>query len=331
MKPLHKLFLFLMLAIFPSLSYSQAKPPAKNDDDVRFVSLEEYEKRSQILKIREKLLDELNAANNRKVLVRTLDAEAASIARETDSDKKITAYLNLRDKACIAIAEVRDANIRQVEIAGLLDITMAAGGLLPQVSTYINEARTQLRSLGIEQEDTIKKLEHFIGMLNVAVRSVPPPVSFKNASGIEMKLVSAGTASFYISTKPVNTVPGVSYTEAEKLTQEISHREGAFYVMPGMREVKVLAQYKLIPSIPIWTSAPWQPQTPEDERMLKRFGVTMLSIWDPGRSLKRDTVFGELPFAKYDNLGFYVVTPTSTGWQFRWNKIIASFAKDTKK
>lgn len=321
--------LLLLIATLTVPAICSLAQESKKEDEIRFVALEEYEKRGKVLQIREKLLYEITAKQDREKNILALEATFGSIARMSDGDKQIVEYINLRRSVLEALDEVKDSNLRQVEIAGLIDSSMAAGGLLPQVSNYLTEARTQLRAMGVAQQSLGKRLEKTLNLIKTAMLSVPPPKMFTNKSGIEMRLVPAGQLSFYISFNPVSQNGMVSLTEAVGNTRVLSSKEGALYRLPDLSELKILSQVKLYPKTAIWSIAKWQSSDAEAERMSGRFGVTLYFVWDPARVLGREETFGELPFAKYGKLDYYVVTSAKTGWQHRWDTIIASM-RDAK-
>jgi hypothetical protein len=70
---------------------------------------------------------------------------------------------------------------------------------------------------------------------------------------------------------------------------------------------------------PAWTHDVDEPKDSEERTMRNRFGIRMVTLFDPGKTLGAEPVLAELPFACYPNLAFYVVTPTETGWWHRWN------------
>ncbi len=173
-----------------------------------FPALEEYEKRGKVLLIREKMLFEITARDER---VKKLDAMAVSfqtIRRLTDGDQQLTQYLQLRRRVLEAIDEISDANNRQVELAAMVDTAMTAGGLLPQVSTYLQDVRRQLLDLGVQQQTAEKRLQASHQTIKTAIQNIPPPAVFVSKTGIEMRLVGTGREMFYVSSRPI---PGASF------------------------------------------------------------------------------------------------------------------------
>ena len=294
----------------------------KQNDELKFNSIEQYEKRSTVLQIREKLLSEINAKNLRDKTMQSIESRFVAAVRNLKGDDQIIEFINLRRQILELDNDLKESVEQQVELAGMIDNAMAAGGLLPQVQGYLNEARTQLRSMGVSQEALKKKLATSMKQLNMAMNNVPPPASFKTSGGIEFKLVSAGANSFYISASPLGE--DTTLEEAYKASLALSEKEGSVFMLPGMAELKILSQLNMNPPKAVWSSHVWTNDDTENARMSERFGVKFYMIWDPANMLGRGVTFGELPFARHPQVAYYLVTSRRTGLQYRWNRIISS-------
>lgn len=291
-----------------------------------FPAIDEYEKRSAVLKIREMLLNETDAKEKRDKTVQQIEASFYTAQRMTDSDAQLTELIRIRHAVQDIFEEVKEATGRQVELAGMIDKAMAAGGLLPQVSAYLGEARTQLRTMGTSQDALAKRMQGLHERVKVAIRNVPPPRIFTSRTGVEFQLIAAGKNSFYVSSKPVSA-GNVTLEEAYFYARDFSQREKALYKLPTMAEMKLMNQVGFKPVCAIWSIQPWGVDDPDVVRMSERFGVKMYWIWDPACKLGRQPTFGELKFAKFPSLGYYLVTGAKTGWQNRWDRIIADMAQ----
>ena len=291
-----------------------------------FPALEEYEKRSSVLKIRELLLSETDAKEKRDKAAQQIEAAFYTAQRITDSDAQLVEYLRIRHAALDILDEVKEATGRQVELSGMIDKAMAAGGLLPQVSAYLGEARTQLRTMGTSQDGLSKRMQGLVERVKIAIRNVPPPLVFTSRTGVAFQLVSAGKNSFYVSSKPISE-GNVTLEEAYFYARDFSQREKAVYKLPTMAEMKLMNQTGFKPTCAIWSIQPWGVENADFVRMSDRFGVKMYWIWDPACKLGRQPTYGELKFAKFPSLGYYLVTNAKTGWQNRWDKIIADMAE----
>ncbi|HOG51236.1 MAG TPA: SUMF1/EgtB/PvdO family nonheme iron enzyme [Lentisphaeria bacterium] len=344
------------------MALAQTAPAPTADDAAQaekgafFPALEEYEKRGKVLLIREKMLFEITAREER---VKKLDAIAVSfqaIRRLKDGDEQLTQYLQLRRRVLETIDEISDTNKRQVELAAMVDTAMTAGGLLPQVSTYLHDVRRQLLDMGVQQKTAERRLQALHQAIKAAIQNIPPPAVFVNKTGIEMRLVGAGREMFYVSSRPIpgasfqalqtvqtpapaNPAPAaptaastgdsapagdISMAEAVNFTRWLSEQEGVGYRLPEVAEVTVLQRAGVLSESAVWTLTPWRPANDlEFGRMCERFGVTLYHIWDPKRVFGGEVFWGELPEARYPGLGFLVVTSAQTGWLERWNRINA--------
>ena len=294
----------------------------KHTGELKFNSIEQYDNRSTVLAIKEKLISEMDSKDLREKTVRSIEAGYLTAVRTMKDDEQLIEFIGLRRKILDVEHELKDSIENQVELAGLIDKAMASGGLLPQVQTYLTEARAQLKSMGIAQETLKKRLSVFLVQIDKAIKNVPPPASYKIANGTEFRLVSAGSNSFYISTQPIGE--NTTLEEAYKESVMLSESEGGIYRLPGMSELKILSQLNMMPVKAVWSSHLWSSDDPETARMSERFGVKLYMIWDPENTFGRGVTFGELPFARHPNVAYYLVTSSRTGIQRRWNRIINS-------
>lgn len=320
------LVLMCISSLFAPRLRAQAKADSsvKQDNEVHFVALEEYEKRGKILKIREKMMLEREEKERRDKFLQGASANLQIIPQQYSPDDQLVHYIALRRRLLEELDSLGDTANRQVELAGLVDTAMAAGGLLPQVSDYLKESRLQLQSLNTSQTNARKQITEMLQMVKLAIQNVPPPASFQNESGMTMRLIRAGKNAFYISGQPVAT--GINWQEAQELARKTTHRENAIYALPGQEQLSVLEQRKIFPEQPIWTARPWAPEENGEQQMLERFGVKEYLIWNPKGVLGPRKSFGELPFAKYPQMGVYLVTSARTGWNVRWKNIMQKMA-----
>ena len=313
---------FCILAIGMLLAGQASAQGEKRSDELKFNSIEQYEKRSTVLQIREKLLAEINAKKLRDKTMQSIESRFVAAVRNLKGDEQIIEFINLRRQLLEVDNDLKESVEQQVELAGMIDNAMAAGGLLPQVQGYLNEARTQLRAMGVSQEALRKKLAASMKQINMAMNNVPPPASFKTSGGIEFKLVSAGVNSLYISASPLGE--DATLEEAYKASLALSEKEGGVFMLPGMTELRILSQLNMNPPKAVWSSHVWTNDDTESARMSERFGVKFYMIWDPANTIGRGVTFGELPFARHPQVAYYLVTSRGTGMQHRWNRIMSS-------
>ena len=74
-----------------------------------------------------------------------------------------------------------------------------------------------------------------------------------------------------------------------------------------------------------WGEEVWNPADHEARRDLKRFGVELATVWDPGALLaSAPGAIGDVPFARYPSLTVYVVAARQAGVAHRWQRLKAS-------
>ncbi len=100
------------------------------------------------------------------------------------------------------------------------------------------------------------------------------------------------------------------------------------YVLPDNSQLKILSLASYTPPCALWINSPWPPNDLDTERALERFAVSFTIVWDPLRRFVGSETFGELPFARYPQLGFAVVTHPQTGWNQRWQRLLNKMDAD---
>ena len=295
----------------------------------RFVALEQYEERNKVMQLRKMMEEELISRENRDKRIAAMEARLINIARERSLELRLMEYLKLRRRARDLNAELKSSNDRQLEIAGMIDASMASASQLPQVTAYLMDARSQLRTLGIVQNNERKRLEQLMNGIRIAIRNIPAPKEYDTAGGVHMVLVQAGGMSFYVSKEPLRK-GDVNLKEAAEIVNVISSAEGAKYRLPELKELKLMGQSKIQLECAVWSGSRFEGKDIEDERTMDRFGVRKYIVWDNAKMLGRGTQFPELPNAKYPTLGCYVVTDVRTGWNKRWNAVLTKLGGDAE-
>ena len=287
----------------------------------RFVALEQYEERSKVMQIRKMMEEEHLLREKREKSISKMEARLVLIPQERKVEERLQEYLKLRRQVKQTAEELKASNERQIKLAGMIDASMDSVNMLPQVSGYLTEARSELRNLGIAQKSERKRLEQLMNGIKLSIRNIPAPKEYTTNSGVTMQLVQFGDSRFYVSKEPVKA-GDVSLREAAAMANEISSEEGAKYRLPELKELKAMGQKRMNIPCAVWSLSKFQGNDIEQERTMDRFGVSMYMIWDGARLLGRETVFAELPNAKYPELGCYVVTDVRTGWNKRWNSVL---------
>lgn len=290
-------------------------------DEPRFVALEQYEERSKVMQVRKMMEEELLLHENREKRISKMEARLVLIPQERKVEERLQEYLKLRRQVRQTVEELKASNERQIKLAGMIDVAMESANVLPQVARYLTEARGQLRNLGIAQKGERKRLEQLSNGIKFSIKNIPAPKEYTTNGGVTMQLVQFGDSRFYVSKEPVK-VGDVSLKEAAAMANEISREEGAKYRLPELKELKAMGQKRMPVPCAVWSVSKFQGNDIEQERTMDRFGVSMYMIWDGAKLLGRETVFAELPNAKYPELGCYVVTDVRTGWNKRWNNVL---------
>ncbi len=295
--------------------------------ELRFVALEQYEERNKLLQIRKGMNDELAARDDRSKRIAAMEARLFEIARTKNVENRLQEYLKLRRRVRDTLSEIKASNNKQVELAGLIDVAAVAGGNLPQVENYLNEARSQLRDLGITQGTERKRLEKLLKDIRIAIANVPAPAEYTTESGLKMILVRSSGRAFYISSTPLST-GNVTLAGAGALVKKISQDEGEEYRLPELAECRALSQLKKYPECAVWTCTKMEGKDVEQDRIFARFDIDMYYVWDHDKVLHRGAVFGELPFAEYSKLGCYAVADVNVGKKKRWSNVLGRISSE---
>lgn len=290
---------------------------------IRFVALEQYEERNKVMQIRKSLEEELFAHDARKKKITSIESRLVLVAREKKMDERLQEYLKLRRQAQGMLSEIKSSNERQLELASMIDGSMTSANAMPQVSAYMTEARSQLRSLGIGQKDEKKRIEQILFGVKMAIKNIPPPREYTSNNGIQMRLVRHGDIGFYISTEPLKT-GDVNLNEAANLVRNLSQTEDAKYRLPEFRELKALGDIGQQLACAVWSSTKSTGKNIDDDMAMDRFGVNMFMVWDGSQQMGRGMSFAELPNARYPSLGCYAVTDMRVGWNKRFNDAIVN-------
>lgn len=368
-----------LLAQAPTNPQPSAATSADANPDLRFRALEEHEQRGAVLKIRDMLLFERGEEAKRVRSIAGFTNALQSTLMTRDDIQQLAGMVALWQEAIKVLEEVNIANRRQIELIGLIDNAMVAGGLPPQVANFLQEAKKQANQLGLNQINQAKQLRSFGQAVQMAIMNVPPPKSYVSQSGITMLLCRQGKDAFYVSENPITeaqyeavTQPAaganvnlaaakdipspikteLNLNEALHFCRRLSQLEqnaylllninrgshyplipqaGAerqLYALPDNKQLQVLSLAGYTPPCALWINSPWPPVDLEAERAQERFAVSFNIVWDPLGHLAGGKTFGELPFARYQQLGFAVVTPLQTGWNLRWQRLLNKMDAD---
>lgn len=218
---------------------------------------------------------------------------------------------------------------------------------LPQQAQQRGQWLQEVESLGNTQRELRETLRSRQANLERILAQLPPPPKFTLECGLEMVLVKGNPRNgemFYISNGPVTkkvyasvmSLDGeaedapkgdVSFWEAMRFCQELNKKAGRGYGFRLLRaaEVKRLTALELMSEMAIWVDIPWGEKLSEDIDMQERFGVKMMTVWDPAACLtaeaEESALYKELPDSRYAKLGFVVVASWQSGWQQRFDRL----------
>lgn len=176
-----------------------------------------------------------------------------------------------------------------------------------------------------------------------AILLVPPPAAYRNRVGLEMILVTSSDPPFYASkapvsrdtlaaflaetgeTAPATTAPsdsqaatGVTWLTAKSFCTWLSEKTATPYALPTLEQLRQLPPQS---GRAFWTSTAWDGPTQDVAKTRTRYGVEMFTILDPDKTLASGEVLADLPFARFDTVGFSVVTPVASGVSQRLKRL----------
>jgi len=322
---------------------------------IRFLSLEELDRREALLEIREKLL-----AGKGTWEAVSREAEGAfrryrEIGGLGSDDEKILAYVRLHRRTLGILDTLHDLNRDVLAVDVLVGEAEKEAEKNPSVLQYLGQARMQTAAV-------LKNCSGLQGRLHALAKSakrraalVPAPASFASAAGLTMRLVKHGADSFYVSDGPVSrgtvrvllsrfagspdsgdapsadSEPGgaasgapatrLTWHSARRLCRYLSESERRVYRLPTIAELKALHAARIMPPVAVWSNTEWRHADVRERTMAERFGIKMVAVWDPAQMLSDEHLFPEFPFAEYPQIGFVVVTGTDTGRAARWARL----------
>ena len=190
----------------------------------------------------------------------------------------------------------------------------------------------------------LKKLSDNIQGL---ILKMPPPPTYTTRSGLKMRLVGTLPNALYISENCVpdalfdevrsakalqrepfisadypNTSAVASYTQALAFCKWLSAYEFNNYVLPDLKQLQILPDFNALPEKAVWSATVWSPDDVNYSRATERFGIKLLTVWDPQHLLSDLEYTGELPDASYKNLSFLVITHVKTGIRQRLEALV---------
>ena len=282
----------------------------------------------------------------------TPGAKPAKPAQGTGANRKTEPAFPVVDEVEKREKELKERRFKQKRLHQFNDIQR-----LVQLALLQQDADERIRKL-LRAESLLRKmltekpeakLAQAIRQVQNAIMQVPPPTVFRDRVGLEMTLVDRPAAPFYASSTPVNQetfaaflaetgakpvadapaepgtgdgtprpVTGITWTAADGFCKWLNQKVGSVYSLPTLQQLRLL---RLQPRRAFWTSALWEGPTEEARKTRARYGVPMYSIFDPDKTIADREVLADLPFVRYDTLGFFVVTTVESGVNYRLKRL----------
>lgn len=325
-----------LLVLAAMLVRGQTTPPATpSADGFTFPAIEEFERREKLAQLRSETLLHSQEYQQRLKEVNAVFAAMGRLPKLVTVDEKILAGIEIQRDLLVALDGLKGDRTRCLGILELVadaarDTTMSA-----ETMRYLKGVRDTATNMLRTQALQTKQLQHAGATLQATMSQLPPPATFENHAGLTMVLVNQGKDSFYINRDPIpadklalafqgGTVPAPacpSWFAARHYSQWLSDAESALYRLPTVAQLQACVAQGSAFAGPVWTQNLDEPQNNEERKMRSRFGVNLVTVFDPTQSFGTETTVAEVPFASYPQMALYVVTPAETGWRFRWNAL----------
>jgi len=302
--------------------------------------------------------DEMAKNNLIKIKYSSILEKFNAIKRATSADQMILLYLQLKEKINDILVEINNAQSSQLQLMVLIDQIGKGRDLLPQEWTYVANNRSKIAEFGKQQATMINTVRKINAIMIGMIQKLPLPKEYTTPHGMKMKLLQTPKKdSFYICIEPVSkhvydsvmvenppikktlskedSMPktNITYRDTAYFVQKLQHAEpGLDYHLPTYEELKIVMKLGVFPSVAVWTGSSWREDWREED-ICKRFGVTMITIWDPKHLLSTDSESGfsaELPTSDYQKLGMIVISSVRSGILGRMEKVKEKFMAEKK-
>ncbi len=329
-------FATTVLVLAALLVRGQTTPPATPPaDGFAFPAIDEFERRDKLAQLRSQTLLHSQEYQQRLKETNAVFAAMGRLPKLTTVDEKVLAGIEIQRDLIVALDGLKGDHTRCLGILELVadaarDTTMSA-----ETMRYLKGVRDTATNMLRTQALQSKQLQHAGTTLQTAMAQLPPPATFENHAGLTMVLVNAGKDSFYINRDPITadkfaqafqggTIPVPDYPSwfaARHYSQWLSDGESALYRLPTVPQLQTCLTQGTAFAGPVWTQSLDEPQNNEERKMRSRFGVNLVTVFNPNQVFGPEPTVAEVPFAYYPEMALYVVTPAETGWRFRWNAL----------
>jgi formylglycine-generating enzyme required for sulfatase activity len=351
----------LVLLALPLLCRGQAtdqapnpRPAATGAPAVEFRALDYHDRREALADLLHRLALERDSRREEHRAYIDAVGNAQALPAQPDDDQKLRSALVLAANLNGLDERLKESRLRRL---GILDFIQSqatqTGPASTEGASILREADAEVRLMLSQQAEQARRMALLRRQLEAFVNAVPAPAEFAAASGVVMRRVGVGDAAFYASVAPlpvslyrrfVQSLPptpeldawqtyaagtgpeaalsGVSWYEAWRLCQWLSAQDGVAYRLPTAAEAAVIMSTYPKTAPAFWGGEIWTPEGHAARRDLKRFGVDLVTVWDPNAVLAtKPGGFGEVPFARYPSLTVYVVATRQAGVAQRWQRL----------
>jgi formylglycine-generating enzyme required for sulfatase activity len=326
-------FATTLLVLACMLSWAQAAPrPAPKTS---FPAIDELDRRERLLQIRSQSLLLRQDDQQRKKEINAVFAAMGRLPKQESDEKTLLIAIQIQRDLIVAMDGLKNDRDRCLKILEMISAASREKTLNNETLAFLKGERN--RTTNVLRLATLqsRRLHAAAKALKNTLRTIPPPASFVNRQGLTMVLIADGKDSFYISQEPVSAEKlkaayantkepapaAVNWYAAHRYAIWLSETESALYRLPTLAHMETFVKHGGKVPEPVWTQTPDEPANNEERKMRTRFGVDMVTVFDPAGKLGDKPVMGELPFAAYPQMQFHVVTPAETGWRFRWNTL----------
>lgn len=329
--------IFLLLATCLVRGQGAPAAPAGTPDQLRFPAIEEFERREKVMELRNQTLLHSQEYQQRLREVNAVFTAMGQLPKLPGLDEKILLAIEIQRDIAVAVDGLKGDQERCRGILELVADISKDTTMSPDIVRYLKGVRDTATNMLREQTSQGNRLRLAGENLKATMAQLPPPPAFENQLGLTMVLVGSGRNAFYINRDPIpldqlarafpaqgerpDLPPSLNWAESLHYCKWASENESALYRLPSPAHLQAyLAQGGKLAG-PVWTQEIDEPKNSEERAMRTRFGVRMVTLFDADKTLGSEPVLAELPFARYPNLIFHMVTPAETGWWFRWNKL----------
>lgn len=331
-------------------------PGEAAEERIRFRSLEIYEQKDALAGVLRRMAAERDARREQARTFESLAALANSVPKKNTDEERIVACIELQRGLQDLKRGLRESYLSCLSVLDSIQQQAVSPSLSADGARLLRESQRELRALMAQQQKDSSKLRRLDAHLQRLVKAIPPPKRFVSRMGISMVLVGDRTARFYVSESPISRekyrgflqasaaadvtaaweahVAGqneeghatfVTWGGAKRFCGWLSAQEQHPYTLLKQTQCAMLQGRNVQLPVAAWLDEVWIPRDYVLRRELRRFAVDFAGVWDPAGKLESDThLFGELPFARYETLGFYVVTDADTGLRERWRRVEAA-------